>query len=169
MRKFIAPLLLMALLPSCIQKRLENDAPAYVAPPILDSLVMASKPFRNQIRRDSLRDNIEKRYRDFEGRRFTEIEGLDFKIDEMIDCGNDTVFIALISRDHTEEYSYVIRVTADIDKKEASSLDEALNYHVAGVLNTPPEPPPFIGGVYALEINLGMYRLEDMRLTPAVE
>jgi len=166
MRKLALLALLPPLLLSCTQNSSQTEKQACAIPPILDSLINAAKPLTNTLIIDDLKENIIKRYSDFEGVRFVELDSLDFKIDALKDCGNDTVFIALISRGYVNEYSYIFRVTSYIDKKEALSLDEALKYHVGGILKSAPEKLPFIDGVYAPEIDLGIFPLDSLKLIP---
>lgn len=136
--------------------------------PVLDSLFNASNPSGNKLKIENFRKDISSRYKEFEGRRFTELDSLDFKIDELVECEDSTVFIALKHYGIKDEYSYILRITSYINKDKALSLEEYIPYYANGILKTAPDKAPFIDGIYALEIDLGIFSIDSLQLTPAL-
>lgn len=161
-------LLAAVIVASCAVSNHEKEKQAFVKMPVLDSLVNASMPFSNRLKLDNFKAELLSRYKEFEGKPFTEIDSLDFKIDTMIECEDSTIFIALKCRGHKNEYSYILRITSYIDKKVALSLDEITPYRAVGVLKSAPDKIPYIDGIYAPEIDLGVFSIDNLLLSPAL-
>lgn len=166
-KAFLILLLLVAVIViSCVST--EKEKQAFVKMPVLDSLVNASTPFSNRFKLDEFKTNLLNRYKEFEGKQFTELDSLDFKIDAMMECEDSTIFIALKCRGYENSYSYILRITSYIDKNFALSLDEITPYRAAGILKTAPDKIPYVDGMYAPEIDLGVFSIDRLHLTPAL-
>lgn len=163
---FLALVLFVAVIVvSCTVPNSEKEKQAFAKMPVLDSLINASMPFSNRLKLDEFKTDLLNHYKEFEGKQFTELDSLDFKIDAMTECEDGTIFIALKCRGYENSYSYILRITSYIDKNLALSLDETIPYRAAGILKTAPDKIPYIDGMYAPEIDLGIFSLNSLQLT----